>query len=56
MKLSQKHIVLLISAALVIATLVAYEPIRHNGFVSYDDASYITENPNVTGGISLQVD
>jgi len=41
-------------AALAAATLVAYEPIRHNGFVSYDDASYITENPNVTGGISLQ--
>ncbi len=54
MKVSQKHIVFTASAALVIVTLVAYEPIRHNGFVSYDDASYITENPNVTGGISLQ--
>ncbi|MGB7581438.1 MAG: tetratricopeptide repeat protein [Sedimentisphaerales bacterium] len=54
MRLTQKQIVLLISSAIVITTLVAYEPIRHNGFVSYDDASYITENPNVTGGISLQ--
>ena len=39
-------------AALVTATLVAYEPIRHNGFVSYDDTAYITDNPNVTGGIT----
>jgi len=54
MRLSQKHIFLFIIAAIVITTLVAYEPIRHNGFVSYDDASYITENPNVTGGISPQ--
>ncbi len=54
MRLNQKQIILLISAAIVITTLVAYEPIRHNGFVSYDDAAYITENPNVTGGISAQ--
>jgi len=44
----------LISIALVAATLVAYEPIRHNEFVSYDDYTYITENPNVTGGLTLQ--
>jgi tetratricopeptide (TPR) repeat protein len=54
MKSNQKHIFLFIIAAIVITTLVAYEPIRHNGFVSYDDASYITENPNVAGGISAQ--
>ncbi len=54
MRLSQKHIVFFISAALVIATLVAYEPIRHNGFVNYDDNGYITENPNVKGGITQQ--
>jgi Flp pilus assembly protein TadD len=54
MKSNQKHILLFILAGIAITTLVAYEPIRHNGFVSYDDASYITENPNVTGGISAQ--
>ena len=42
------------SAALVIATLVAYEPIRNNGFVNYDDGKYIKENPNVNNGISWQ--
>jgi tetratricopeptide (TPR) repeat protein len=48
-----KRIVLLISAALVIATFVAYEPIRHNGFVDFDDATYITRNPNIKNGITL---
>ena len=36
------------------STLVAYEPIRHNGFVDYDDVAYITKNPNVTGGITRE--
>jgi len=54
MRLSQKQIILLISAALVITTLVAYEPIRLNGFVTYDDGKYIYENPMITGGVSWQ--
>jgi Tfp pilus assembly protein PilF len=51
---SQRQIILLISAAIVVMTLVAYEPIRHNNFVNYDDGVYITENPHVTGGITRQ--
>ncbi len=51
---SQKYIFLLITVILVFATLVAYEPIRHNGFVNYDDDKYITKNPDVTGGITQQ--
>ncbi len=54
MEARQKHIVFFVSAMLVIATLVAYEPIRHNGFVNYDDDSYITHNSQVTSGITLQ--
>jgi len=54
MRFSQKQIILLISAALVITTLIAYEPIRHNSFVTYDDYSYIVNNPQVTSGLSLQ--
>ena len=54
MRFSQKQIILFISAAIVITTLVAYEPIRHNSFVTYDDYSYIVNNPQVTSGISLQ--
>jgi Flp pilus assembly protein TadD len=54
MRLSQKQIILLISAALVITTLIAYEPIRQNGFVTYDDYSYIVNNPQVTSGLTLE--
>ncbi len=54
MKSSQKHIVFVISAALVIATLVAYEPIRHNGFVNYDDNGYIVYNSEVKSGITWE--
>ncbi len=48
----QKHVRIFICAGIVAATLAAYEPIRHNNFVHYDDNLYITENPNVTGGIT----
>jgi Tfp pilus assembly protein PilF len=48
----KRQVLFLISAALVAATLVAYEPIRHNDFINYDDNRYITENPNVMKGIT----
>jgi tetratricopeptide (TPR) repeat protein len=48
----KKHRTILICLALTAATLIAYEPIRHNDFVGYDDPAYITENPNVKGGIT----
>ncbi|MGD0077822.1 MAG: hypothetical protein ABSB91_04240, partial [Sedimentisphaerales bacterium] len=48
----QKRMLLLISAGLVLATIIAYEPVRHNEFVSYDDRTYLTENPNIAGGIT----
>jgi hypothetical protein len=32
----QKRMLLLISTGLVLATIIAYEPVRHNGFVGYD--------------------
>ena len=50
----QKRVLFLISAALVIATLAAYEPIRHNSFVNFDDNRYITENPDIKYGITLR--
>jgi tetratricopeptide (TPR) repeat protein len=48
----QKRTLFLISAALVLATLAAYEPIRHNEFVNLDDRVYITTNPYVNNGIT----
>src|SRR5437016_4692386 len=33
---------------------LAFWPVTHCGFVSYDDPVYLTENPNVQGGLSLE--
>jgi protein O-mannosyl-transferase len=49
----QNRMLLLICAGLVLATVIAYEPVRHNELVNYDDRTYITENPNITAGITL---
>jgi tetratricopeptide (TPR) repeat protein len=54
MEFIKKHIIFFISAVLVVTVIAAYEPIRHNDFVNYDDYAYITENPNVNGGITSQ--
>ncbi|MFA5239650.1 MAG: tetratricopeptide repeat protein [Phycisphaerae bacterium] len=48
-----KLYVISICVTLVLATIIAYEPVRHNGFVNYDDDVYVTNNPNVNGGITL---
>jgi hypothetical protein len=39
-------------AALLALTAVAYLPLWDNGFVNYDDAPYITDNPGVKAGLS----
>ena len=44
----------LICGALVLAIFVAFEPLRHNDFVNYDDDRYVTENPRVNCGITRQ--
>ncbi|MHC4238617.1 MAG: tetratricopeptide repeat protein [Planctomycetota bacterium] len=41
-------------AALALGTIIAYEPIRHNDFVNYDDDKYVTENPWVRAGITRE--
>ncbi|MFA5291897.1 MAG: tetratricopeptide repeat protein [Phycisphaerae bacterium] len=43
---------IIISICIVVTIFIAYEPLRHNGFVIYDDQNYITENPHITGGIT----
>jgi tetratricopeptide (TPR) repeat protein len=53
-KSRQKSTLLLIIAGLILATVIAYEPVRHNDFVAYDDNKYITENPNVKGGLTQE--
>ncbi len=49
-----KLYVVLICVALAVVTFIAYEPIRHNDFVSLDDNEYVVDNPNVTQGITLK--
>jgi tetratricopeptide (TPR) repeat protein len=49
-----KLYVISICVVLVLATVIAYEQVRHNDFVGYDDYSYVTENPNVTEGITRE--
>ena len=51
---SNKKYILLIYIALVLVTLIAYEPVRHNDFVDYDDDIYVTNNPTVQSGLNLK--
>lgn len=41
----------LLGIALFVLVCIAFQPALQNGFVSYDDAEYITANPNVQGGL-----
>jgi tetratricopeptide (TPR) repeat protein len=44
--------IFLIYLVLAVSVFVAYEHLRHNDFVSYDDEMYVTKNPHVYGGIT----
>lgn len=46
-----KSYVLVICFGLVVATVIAFEPVRNNKFVEYDDDVYVTENEHVKNGI-----
>jgi len=37
---------------LIALDLIVYSPVWHHGFVGLDDPSYVTKNPNVTGGLT----
>jgi len=50
---TKKQYVLAIYLSLVLAALIAFEPLRHNDFISYDDAMYVTDNPSVNQGFTL---
>ena len=39
---------------LALATIVTFESVRQNSFLNYDDDEYVTENPNVIGGLKFQ--
>ncbi|MHC4646131.1 MAG: tetratricopeptide repeat protein [Planctomycetota bacterium] len=51
-KTRDKWYVLLVYAGLIVAAVAAFEPVRHNGFVNFDDDIYITENDRIKGGLT----
>jgi len=44
--------VVLLAGLVLAVTLYVYWPVRHYDFVDYDDNSYITENPDVSRGLT----
>lgn len=44
----------LIYIALALITIIAFEQVRLNEFVGYDDDRYVTENPRVKAGMTLE--
>jgi hypothetical protein len=44
----------IIYTGIIATTLLAYWPMRHNSFVSYDDAGYITENSDIKAPVTWQ--
>ena len=49
-----RFLVIWIGVGLAVATLITYEPLRHNGFVGYDDDVYVTENVVVRSGLNTR--
>jgi hypothetical protein len=47
-----KMYVISICVMLALATIIAYELVRHNGFVGFDYAAYLGDNSHVKGGIT----
>ena len=39
-------------AGLALLTLIAYWPVRHFGFVNYDDYQYVCKNPHIASGLT----
>ncbi len=53
-RVGNKLYIALICVGLALATFVAFEQVRHNQFVNYDDGTYITENRRVKAGITFE--
>ena len=47
-----KYRVPLIYLALTAVTFIAFEHVRYNDFINFDDTLYVTENPNVQKGLT----
>ncbi len=49
----ERHRIPLLAAALIVLTCAAFEGLRRNEFVKFDDPEYITENTHIQGGLTL---
>ncbi|MBN2456991.1 MAG: tetratricopeptide repeat protein [Sedimentisphaerales bacterium] len=54
MEIDKKRNIVLIYLALGVVVFLAYQQVRHNEFVNYDDYGYVTENPHIKDGITPQ--
>ena len=43
-----------VALVLFVAVLVVFWPVRHFGFVNYDDPDYVSANPHVQGGLTWE--
>jgi len=53
-KENSKASLALICVLLAIATVVSYWPVVNSEFINYDDQDYVTENPHVQAGLTMQ--
>ena len=54
MSLRSRLPAILVALGLVVATLLAFEPVRENGFVSFDDWIYVEGNDEIREGWTLE--
>jgi hypothetical protein len=45
--------VLAVAAALIVLTFAAFSGVLRNGFLNFDDDTYVTANPHVLEGVTL---
>ncbi|MCP4707479.1 MAG: hypothetical protein GY869_02545 [Planctomycetes bacterium] len=53
-RISRRTPILWYSLILIIATLIAYQSLRHKEFIAYDTDDYVTDNPNVNQGLTVE--
>jgi Flp pilus assembly protein TadD len=44
----------LVCVSLVVVTLAVFWPVRHQQFINFDDDIYVTDNPHVANGLTLE--
>src|ERR1700692_3959489 len=49
---SQRQTTVLLCLLLTVVVLASYSPVIHNGFINFDDDTYILDNPHVKAGLT----